>query len=161
MKNSILLDRTALIGCRQKILQARMLIFALWKAIFFRGRVGEARSGSCFGIRNISGCGLLCGRAVPGTWKAKKVLDCVFFSPYSVSFYNKCSSMQSVCCVVLLSAFRPARWVICPEWVELKKSENDAENKLFSLGSELALCGVYLIVLWWENLVFKLLLERR
>ena len=46
--------------------------------------------------------------------------------------------MQSVFCVVLLSAFRPARWVICPEWVELKKSENDAENKLFSLGSELA-----------------------
>ena len=26
---------------------------------------------------------------------------------------------------------------------------------------ELALCGVYLVVLWWENLVFKLLLERR
>ena len=26
---------------------------------------------------------------------------------------------------------------------------------------ELALCGVYLVVLWWENLVFKLSLERR
>lgn len=26
---------------------------------------------------------------------------------------------------------------------------------------ELALCGVYLVVLWWENLVFKLPLERR
>lgn len=28
-----------------------------------------------------------------------------------------------------------------------KKSENDAENKPFSLGSELALCGIYLVVL--------------
>ena len=26
---------------------------------------------------------------------------------------------------------------------------------------EFALCGVYLVVLWWENLVFKLPLERR
>ena len=26
---------------------------------------------------------------------------------------------------------------------------------------ELALCGVCLVVLWWENLVFKLPLERR
>ena len=26
---------------------------------------------------------------------------------------------------------------------------------------ELALCGVYLVVLWWENLVFKLPLGRR
>ena len=85
------------------------------KSDFFRGG-GEGRRGkalvSAKGIYPVSA--FCVGGQSPALEKPKKSWI-AFFSPSSVSLYNKCSSMQSVFCVVLLSAFRPARWVICPE----------------------------------------------